>query len=101
MSKFINADLNRVNRGGGSQRVQLPGGTTVTAPSQACKFCRIQVVAANDEVVRVRIDSTCSLITGVEIPGNPVLTPYTLSNLNQLNFFSTDTDAYIDIEWFD
>lgn len=101
MSKFYNTSLNRVNKGGGSQRVTLPGATTTTATSQACKFCRIQVMSTNTEVVRVRLDDTCSATTGVEIPTNPTLTPYTISNLNQLNFYSADTDAIVDIEYFD
>lgn len=101
MSKFVNADLSRVNKGGGSQMVQFPTANVVTATSQACKFCRVQVASTNAAVVRVRLDDTCGAATGVEIPTYPTLTPYTISNLNQLNFYSTDDDAIIYIEYFD
>ena len=84
---------------GGSQRVTLAAGVKVGA-AQACRYCRLQPAAANTEVVRVRIGATCSAITGVELPSNPVLTPYSIDNLNLLNFFSTDVDAIVDIEYF-
>lgn len=101
MSKFINAYLNRVNKGGGSQRVTLSSGVA-QASTQACKFCRVQAAAANTEVVRIRVDTAVTDgTTGVELPGNPVLTPYTISDLNQLYFYSADTDAIVDIEYFD
>lgn len=101
MSKFINARLDRVNKGGGSQRVTLDTGVA-QGTAQACKFCRVQVAAANTEVVRIRIDTVVTdATTGVVIPGNPVLTPYSISDLDQLYFYSADADAIVDIEYFD
>ncbi len=101
MSKFYNTDLSRVNKGGGSQRVTLSSGVA-QGSSQACKFCRIQVYSTNTEVVRIRIDTAVTdATTGVEIPTNPTLVPYTLSNLNQLYFYSADANAIVDIEYFD
>jgi len=84
---------------GGSQRVTLSSGTG-TGPNIACQFCRIQAHSGNDDPGRVRIGATCTAITGVAVPGNPVLTPYSVSNLNLLNFFNTDQDAIYDIEYF-
>lgn len=100
MSKFYNTSLDRVNKGGGSQRVNLTSGTG-QGSSQACKFCRVQAYSTNTAAVRIRVDTAVtSAATGVELPGNPVLTPYTISDLSQLFFYSTDTDAIIDIEFF-
>lgn len=101
MSKFYNASLNKVNKGGGSQRLTLTAGVG-QGTSQACKFCRVQAHSTNTEVVRIRIDTAVTDgLTGIELPGNPVLTPYTISDLNQLYFYSADANAIIDIEWFD
>ena len=85
--------------GGGSQRVTLTSGTA-QGTTQACRFCRIQAAAANTEVVRIRIGATCGATDGIELPSNPVLNPYSISNLNQLYFYSADVDAIIDIEYF-
>lgn len=93
--------LSTKSTSGGSQRVTLSGGVAVAA-AQACRFCRLQVAAANTEVVRVRIgDAVIDATTGIELPGNPVLTPYSISNLNLLYFYSADVDAIVDIEYFD
>lgn len=101
MSKFYNARLNRTNKGGGSYRVQLATNTG-QGSDQPCKFCRVQAYSANTSVVRIRIDTAVTdATTGVELPGNPVLTPYTISNLNQLYFYSAQADAIVDIEYFD
>ena len=96
---LIKALLSNRSTGGGSQRVTLAGGVKV-GTAQACRYCRLQPAAANTEVVRVRIGATCTSITGIELPGNPVVTPYSVSNLNLLNFFSADADAIVDIEYF-
>lgn len=99
-NKFTNTRLNIVNEGGGSQRVTLSNGVA-QGSSQICKYCRVQVADANTEVVRIRIDTAVTdATTGVEIPSNPVLTPYSISDLNQLYFYSADTDAIVDIEYF-
>lgn len=96
-----NDSLSTKSTGGGSQRVTLTTGTG-QGTAQACKFCRIQAAAANTEVVRVRIGTAVTDgTTGVELPSNPVLTPYSVSNLNLLYFYSADADAIIDIEYFD
>jgi len=87
--------------GGGSQRVTLSGGLA-QAVAQACKFCRIQAYSTNTEAVRVRVGSAVTdATTGVEVPGNPVLTPYSVSNLNLLYFYSADANAIVDVEYFD
>ena len=91
--------LSHQSESGGSQRVTLVGGVK-QATAQSCKFCRIQVAAANTEVVRVRIGAVCGATDGVEIPSNPVLTPYSVSNLNLLYFYSLDANAIVDIEYF-
>lgn len=93
--------LSSISTGGGSQRVTLSGG--VAQPStQACRFCRVQAHSGNTEVVRVRIGvAVTDGTTGIELPGNPVITPYTVSNLNLLYFYSADADAIVDIEYFD
>jgi len=93
--------LSTKSTGGGSQRVTLSGGVA-QATAQACKFCRIQVYSTNTEVVRVRIGTAViDATTGIEIPGSPVLTPYSVSNLNLLYFYSADANAIVDIEYFD
>lgn len=84
---------------GGSQRVTLAAGVA-QAVAQECKFCRIQVVAANTEVVRVRIGTAAGANDGIELPGSPVLTPFSVSNLDMLYFFSVDANAKVDIEYF-
>ena len=94
------ASLIKTSGSGGSQRETLVSGTKQAA-SQVCRFCRIQCAAANTEVVRVRIGTTCGATDGVELPSNPVLTPYSIDNLNLLYFFSADDDAIVDIEYFD
>lgn len=95
-----NRSLNIVSAFGGSQRVTLSGGVA-QASAQGCRFCRIQVAAANTEVVRIRVDTAVTDgTTGVELPGNPILTPYSISNLEQLYFYSADTNAIVDIEYF-
>lgn len=96
----ITSSLSTKSKIGGSQRVTLVSGTK-QASAQACRFCRIQAHSANTEVVRVRIGATCGATDGVELPGNPVLTPYSISNLNLLYFYSADVDAIVDIEYFD
>ena len=96
-----NDSLSQKSTGGGSQRVTLSGGVG-QGVAQACKFCRVQAAAANTEVVRVRmVTAVVDGTTGVELPGNPVLTPYSVDNLNLLYFYSADVDAIIDIEYFD
>lgn len=86
--------------GGGSQRVTLSGGVA-QASAQACRFCRVQVHSGNTEVMRVRIGSSVTDgTTGVELQSNPVLTPYSVSNLNLLYFYSADANAIVDIEYF-
>lgn len=92
--------LSTKSTGGGSQRVTLTSGTK-QASAQVCRFCRLQSAAANTEVVRVRIGATCGATDGVELPNNPVLTPYSVSNLNLLHFYSVDQNAIVDIEYFD
>lgn len=100
MGDKINARLNIVSAFGGSQQVTLSSGEG-QGTSQECRYCRIQAAAANTEVVRIRVDTAVTDgTTGVELPGNPVLTPYSISNLNQLYFYSADADAIIDIEFF-
>lgn len=84
---------------GGSQRVTLSGGVA-QASAQICRFCRVQVKSTNSEVVRIRIGSVCGADDGVELLGSPFLTPYSVSNLNSLYFYSTDVDAIVDIEYF-
>jgi hypothetical protein len=86
--------------GGGSQRVTLSGGVAQGA-AQACRFCRIQAYSTNSEVVRVRIGTAVvNATTGVEIPTNPTLVPYSVENLNLLYFYSADANAIVDIEYF-
>lgn len=95
-----NDSLSTKSDGGGSQRVTLIGGVA-QATAQVCRFCRIQAAAANTEVVRVRmVTAVTDATTGVELPGNPVLTPYPVDNLNLLFFYSADVDAIVDIEYF-
>ncbi len=98
---IIASELSTKSTGGGSQRVTLSGGVTQAA-AQACRFCRVQAYSANTEVVRVRIGSAVEdATTGIELPSNPVMTPYSVSNLNLLYFYSVDQDAIVDIEYFD
>jgi len=95
-----NDSLSTKSTGGGSQRVTLSSGTG-RGTAQACRFCRVQVYSTNTEVVRVRIGAAVTdATTGVELPGSPVLTPYSVSNLNLLYFYSADADAIVDIEYF-
>jgi len=100
-------DGNRINpvfansSGGGSQRVTLVAGEG-QGVAQACRFCRVQAYSTNTAVVRVRIGSAVEdATTGVELPSNPVLTPYSVNNLNLLYFYSTHATAIVDIEYFD
>lgn len=96
-----NDSLSTKSIDGGSQRVQLDTNEG-QGPDQACRFCRIQAYSANTAVVRVRIGTAVTdATTGVEIPTNPTLTPYSVSNLNLLYFYSADADAIVDIEYFD
>ena len=93
--------LSTKSTGGGSQRVTLAVGVG-QGSAQACKFCRIQCYSTNTAAVRVRIGSAVEdATTGVELPGNPVLMPYSVNNLNLLYFYSTDANAIVDIEYFD
>ena len=89
------------SRSGGSQRVGLSGGVGQGLNQAVGKFCRVQAVSTNTAVVRVRIGTVCGATDGVELPGNPVLTPYSVSNLNLLYFYSADANAIVDIEYFD
>lgn len=97
---FLKNSLSTKSAAGGSQRVTLTSGTA-TASAQACRFCRLQCASANTEVVRVRIGATCGATDGMELPSNPVLTPYSIDNLNLLRFYSADQDAIVDIEYFE
>jgi len=92
--------LSTKSNGGGSQRVTLVGGVK-QAFAQACRFCRLQAASGNTEVVRVRIGAACGATNGIELPSNPVITPYSIDNLNLLYFYSADQDAIVDIEYFD
>lgn len=103
---LINAILTNIvnslfvkSTGGGSQRVTLSAGAG-QGSAQACRFCRIQPAAGNTEALRVQIGGAAGAATGVEVPGNPVLTPYSVSNLDLLYFYSADADAIVDIEYF-
>lgn len=97
----LDDSLSTKSIGGGSQRVTLDTGEGQGA-AQVCRFCRIQTRSTNTEVVRVRIGTAVTdATTGVEIPTNPVLTPYSVSNLNLLYFYSADANAIVDIEYFD
>lgn len=97
---FLKYALSTKSTGGGSERVTLSGGVA-QGTAQECRFCRIQVHSTNTEVVRVRIGTAVTDgLTGVEVPGNPVLTPYSVENLNLLYFYSTDANAIVDIEYF-
>ena len=98
--RSLETSLSSNSLSGGSQRVALSGGIA-QAVARTCKFCRIQCASTNTEVVRVRIGSVCGANDGVELSGNPVLTPYSLENLNVLYFYSADIDAIVDIEYFD
>lgn len=96
-----NDSLSTKSIGGGSQRVQLDTNEGQGA-AQACRFCRIQAYSTNTSPVRVRIGSAVTdATTGVELPGNQVLVPYSVSNLNLLYFYSVDANAIVDIEYFD
>ena len=99
MSKYYNSNLDRTSNGGGSQRVTLAGGVAQGTTTE-CRFCRIQVDSANTAEVRVRIDTACTGTTGVALPGNPTITPYSIGDLDQLYFYSTDATAIVDIEYF-
>ena len=95
------SELSTKSSGGGSQRVTLSAGIA-QGSAQACRFCRIQAYSTNTEVVRVRIGSAVTdATTGIELPSSPVLTPYSVSNLNLLYFYSADVNAIVDIEYFD
>jgi hypothetical protein len=96
----MNQKVNLNSLSGGSQRVTLSGGLA-QATAQACRFCRVQANSGNTAAVRVRIGTAITdATTGVELPGSPVLTPYTIANLDELYFYSTDVDAIVDIEYF-
>jgi len=100
MSEYANVQLNRVSWKGGSQRVTLSGGVA-QGTAQACKFCRVQAYSTNSAAVRVRVGTAVTdATTGVELPGNPVLTPYTIDDISLLYFYSTDVNAIVDIEYF-
>ncbi len=96
----IEDSLSTKSASGGSQRVTLTSGTA-QASAQTCRFCRVQANAGNTEVVRIRIGVTCGATDGIELPSNPVLTPYSVSDLNLLYFYSADVNAIVDIEYFD
>lgn len=83
------------------------GSSTVTIASNAgqgsdigCRYCRLQSRSGNG-VIRVRIGSACTSVTGVALPGYPTLTPYAIHNLNQLYFYGATDDNVIDIEYFE
>lgn len=92
--------LNMTSTDGGTQRVTLSSGTA-QGSSQACKYCRLQCHSDNTAVVRIRIYSAITDgTTGLELAGNPVVTPYCVKNVNQLYFYSADATAIVDIEWY-
>ena len=110
MSKFINAQLDRVPSSGGSNRVTIPadpyqirGGTgTSGATSVPCRECII-VAASGSSNVRVRIDTACTATTGIPVPeqaladeGNQYLR-LPIDDLNRLYFIGEADGDTVDI----
>ncbi len=82
------------------------GSSTVTISSNAgqgsdipCRYCRLQSRSGNG-VIRVRIGTACTSVTGVAVPGYPTLTPYAVTNLNQLYFYGVTDANVVDVEHF-
>ena len=92
----MNCSIN--SQAGGSSLVTIA--LTVGQGSDIdCRYCRVQARTGNSGVTRVRVGTACTAVTGVAIPAYPTLTPYQVTNLNQLYFFGTNSDV-VDIEYF-
>lgn len=111
MSKYDGMSAIQLARTGGSVRVtcssdvgQGNGGTGL-----ACKGCWVSPAVANTEVVKMNIGAAASATLGVDlgrafISGTtasgavqPLWVP--ISDVSQLYFYSSDTDAVIDITY--
>ena len=98
--KHSNENTSVNSLGGGSSTVTIPADPYQVAGSDvACKYCRLQSRTGNS-TIRVRIGSACTSTTGVAVPSYPTLTPYSVDNLNQLNFIGTAADV-VDVEYFE
>jgi hypothetical protein len=110
MSKFVNAQTDRVPSSGGSNRVTIPatpfqirGGTgTGGATSVPCKECYI-IAASGSSNIRVRIDTACTATTGIPVPehklANGMRYPLYLKidDLNRLYFIGDTENDVVDI----
>lgn len=83
---------------GGSTRLTIAATNVVQGGDIPCRYCRLQSATGND-VVRVRIGSTCTSITGVALPAYSTLTPYSVCNVNQIYLYGTSGNV-VDIEYF-
>jgi len=100
-SKFGNSKTNITSSSGGSLRLTIPATPFVpTVVDTPCRYCRVQVGTSNTSAVRCRIDSAATSTTGVALPAYPTLTPYSVDNLNKLNFLGGTENDVVDIEYF-
>ena len=102
-TKYYNTNLG-ITDSGGAVRVSLVtnvgqgnGGTSL-----ATRGCYISAADANSAVVVVNIGTSASVSLGMEIPesqaGSPLYIP--IDDVSKLYFYSTDTDAVVDILYF-
>jgi hypothetical protein len=117
MSKYDNAlsSLVRLAGSGGSVKVSLSSGTGQGngGTSIACRGCYVQAAAANTAVVKMNIAAAATANLGVEL-GRPHINDGTdeygagscqplfvpVSDVADLYFYSSDTDAIVDITYF-
>jgi len=95
-AKNLQTNINCMS--GGSTRLTIAATNVVQGDDIPCRYCRLQSSSGND-VVRVRIGTTCTSITGIALPPFPNLTPYAVTNVNQLFLYGTSGNV-VDVEFF-
>jgi hypothetical protein len=106
-TKYANTDANTISSSATHVRVTLTSGTGQGAggTETVCKGCLVQPILGNTAVVRVNIDVDASDTVGIDLPFTsatvqcaPTFIP--IDDVAKLYFYSTDTDAVIDIIYF-
>ena len=112
MTKYANAQIDRISASGGAVRVTCSGGLGQGngGTSLPCKGCYVQPAIANTEVVKMNIDLAAGAALGVDLArphindgtdeygaaaAHPFFVP--IDDVSKLYFYSADANAIIDI----
>jgi hypothetical protein len=105
MSKYANADAQRIRGSGGSVRITIPSGLTGQGnggTSLPCIGCWVSPASGNTGITKMNIDTAASATLGIELSdadngSGPIWVP--IDDVASLYFYSATSGNFIDITY--